>query len=154
MTTTEKDVAGKELSDFIVNLFGIKTDVSPAPAISNDSLVIYASYVDDADDVRGYIACDIACGAILGAALTQIPMGAVEDCIKSGELSSSLKENLHEVLNIAVSLIPHQASKRVVLKDVTIAEGAPEITGLTSSEDYVMKMARYGSGSLRIIGIS
>ncbi|MCA9135916.1 MAG: hypothetical protein KDB00_04135 [Planctomycetales bacterium] len=135
------------------NLFGLKVHAHCVTNGSFDPLAAVATYVDGSDFIRGQIACDHRCAAILGAALTQIPMSVVEDSIEKGELNGNLKANAHEVFNIAVNLFSYQQSSRVVLREVGFEQNArlPDSKRYPKYDDFCISVDRYGEGLLRMI---
>lgn len=153
MTTTHAPIEGSEVGTFMSHLFGLDINATPGSAGTPDPLGALATYVDDQKTVRGMMVCDIAGAATLGAALTQIPVGLVKDCIKDKELAGNLRENLAEVLNIAVNLFPSHQSNRLVLREVSYLDEIqmPEDDGSSNVDSFTIDVARYGSGILQIV---
>ncbi|MEM0926250.1 MAG: hypothetical protein AAGJ83_09470, partial [Planctomycetota bacterium] len=129
-TANPTDIAS-EAGDFLTSLLGL--NVTVAESGPPESVGVAVLYVDREDKVRAQILCDVPCAAILGAALTQIPMGTVSDSISSGELSANLQDNAAEVFNIAVNLLPNHAN-RLVLKETIFGSASQDISndGATS----------------------
>lgn len=158
MPTTRTATFADEVGTFMHQLFGLKvsaTPIEPADVDPSDldPPAAVAVYVDGSDFIRGQIACDLRCVAMMGAALTQIPMGAVEDSIENEELSANLKANAYEVFNICVNLFFHQQSSRVVLREVRFGNQAviADPQRSCNSQDYRINISRYGDGILRMI---
>lgn len=153
MTAASSVFAAEEISNFMSHLFGLDVRTGESAWEAEESVAAVATYVDGSDFVRGRIACDLRCAAMLGAALTQIPMRSIEDCLENNELSSNLRANAYEVFNISVNLFSYQQSSRVVLKDVAFGARAclPENTESWKSEDFRLSIDRYCSGMLRMI---
>ena len=105
---TTKDQVVQLLSD----LYGL--DVSEIEP-STPRIYSIAEYLNEESKAVGYIACDLETGCRLGAALTQIPAGRVEEAVKDGAMPDSIMENLHEVLNICVNLLTATGGGRVLL---------------------------------------
>ncbi|MEL6106417.1 MAG: hypothetical protein AAFU85_10285 [Planctomycetota bacterium] len=143
MTTTDKTIDTAELAEFLTDLYGIDISGKDSDATTCDAPGALATYVNDDGEVRGHILCDVKAAAVLGAALTQIPKGGVEDAVESGQLPDNLRENIYEVLNISVNVFPHV--KRLVLRDVEFDAAninAEEVC--KSSSAIELSVARYG----------
>ena len=150
MTTAQHTVHPADVSKFLTNLFGLAIKATECAPSGSVTFGAHATYVDDDGEVRGHIVCDLPAAAMLGAALTQIPMGAVEDALESACLSDSLRENLIEVLNITVNLFPDHCEHRFVLKEVLFAESAIPEDKIASTHHYEITIQRYGACRLAI----
>ena len=153
MTTANSALMAEEIGHFMTHLFALKVQATEIDSASLCPLAAVATYVDGSDFVQGYLLCDLPCAAILGAALTHIPMQIVDDTVDNGELTKNLKDNASEVFNIAVNLFPNHRSSRLVLKGIRFDEKArlpPEDESRTG-DDFRINVDRYGSGLLRII---
>ena len=147
MTTTLE--TARSISTFMTDLYGLKVSATENAERKLEKTGAIASYVDDSGEVHGHIYCDFVATAILGAALTQIPKGAVEDAISSGTLPDNLKENIAEVFNISVNLFPSHTTLRLVLKEVLFeAEAEAVAKELTPSVSLDLDVNRYGTGGM------
>ncbi|MCD0463479.1 hypothetical protein [Roseiconus lacunae] len=151
MTTASSNVTAEDVGSFLSNLLGLKiqsndcdNDVEPAAV---------AVYVDDEGNPAGYIVTDVACSATLGAALTQIPPGIVKESIQTKQIAENLRENIGEVFNIAVNLLPSHESSHLVLQKADYEGGielpAPDKISLDHS--FELDVQRYGKGKIRLI---
>ncbi|MEO1527534.1 MAG: hypothetical protein AAFX06_19065 [Planctomycetota bacterium] len=143
MTTTDKTIDIGELAEFLTDLYGLDITGKESTATACAAPGALATYVTDEGEVRGHILCDVRAAAVLGAALTQIPKGGVDDAISSGQLPDNLRENIYEVLNISVNVFPHV--KRLVLRDVEF--DSANITPEDHCKDATaidLSVARYG----------
>ena len=145
MTTATSNC--EEISEFLTNLYGLSVTVSAGTG-APESVGVSASYVDSEGAVKGHIHCDVAAAAVLGAALTQIPMGAVEDAVSTGVLPDNIRENVSEVLNIAVNLLPEQENNRLVLSGVEFGSLADGVEGLSSVGVLELAIQRYDAKGL------
>ena len=145
MTTTQ-NIDSEAVGEFLTNLYGL-TISATEHAGACDSFGALATYVDGTGEVRGQILCDLEAGAKLGAALVQIPMGAVDDAVESKSIPDNLLENLKEVLNIAVNVFPGQ-SERLVLQDVFVEDPGSE---LPNKSFLKLDIQRYGSCVIGIL---
>lgn len=146
MTTDTHSVDAGEIAEFLTGLYGLEIKVEAAPGAVCESAGAMASYADSEGVERGKILCDLPAAAILGAALTQVPMGAVEDAVTAGKLPENLSENVSEVFNIAVNLLPASQSARLVLKEVTTEFG--EVPASDGAVALTLDVQRYGSCKL------
>ena len=143
MSTTKPAVSAEEIGKFFSDLFGLSFTTKEDTSLTCDRFGVLASYVDGDGAVKGRILLDLQGAAILGAALTQVPMGAAEDAVDAGSLPDNLCENVEEVLNIAVNVFPAQGSQRLVLKTVTTdAADKPELTDAVALS---LDVQRYGT---------
>lgn len=142
-----------EVMEFVNGLLGLavtESNESGSPANS------VAEYVNANGDAVGYVTVDLAGGCRLGAALTQIPAGRVDEAISEGAIPDSLAENLDEVFNICVNLIHSANEERVVLGRSYHGEAANDVISTVAAVDdaekaqYVIDVARYGACTLTI----
>ena len=157
MSIARPAILADEIGKFMIHLFGLKvsaTKIKPEDHVHPPAAV--AIYTDGNDSVRGQIVCDLRSVAILGAALTQIPMGVVADSLQSGELSANLRANAYEVFNISVNLFFYRPSRRVVLSEVRFEQNAvmPEWQSAWKRDAFQINIERYGSGHLQMIHCS
>ena len=145
MTTQSPSEIAQSAAEFLTSLFGMDVTGEDKGDEACTAPGAVATYVDSEGAVRGQIACDLPAAAMLGAMLTQIPMGAVEDCVAAGSLTDSLTENLGEVMNIAVNLVP--SDERLVLRDVQYADSQAE---LATTAAVKLSVGRYGDGMIYI----
>ena len=143
MTTSQHIFAADAVGQFLQDLFGFDVQAADAPH-EIESFGVSASYVNSEGKVMGHLVCDLEAAAKLGAALTQIPPGGVEDAIKSGALPDNLKENLHEVLNIAVNIMPVPPNQRLTLGEISYEAPTDLAETLDESSGVELKLARYG----------
>lgn len=136
-------------ADDVQRLFKDLYGLPVAAAVCEDSSIeifgALANYVDSTDTVKGRILCDMSAAAILGAALVQIPPGAVEDAVAEKKLPGTLRENVSEVFNIIVNIFPAHLTERLVLKDVQ-TDAADVDT--SNASVFTLTFPRYGEGKL------
>lgn len=151
---TTQSLDAKSITEFLTMLYGLNVSAKATGSVDASNVHAVATYSSDDGDVKGSIFCDLACAAKLGAALTQIPAGGVEDAIKEGALPDNILENLSEAFNILVNIFPDQASKRLALKEVICGKEAAEILNGRSSgesQDFELDIQRYGTGQILVI---
>lgn len=143
MSTTKPAVNSEEIGKFLSDLFGLSFTAKEDASLTCDTFGALATYVDGEGAAKGRILLDLQGAAILGAALTQVPMGAAEDAVETGTLPDNLRENVEEVLNIAVNVFPAQSTQRLVLKEVTTnSADKPDIADAVA---LTLDVQRYGA---------
>ncbi len=107
---SEAGQAARQICEMLSGLVG--RSVSPEAVASPPKIdakpAYIATYVNEDGSVVGLCRCDLAAAASLGAALSMLPAGRVDDCIRSSSLDEMLYENFWEVCNVvSVFLTPH-----------------------------------------------
>lgn len=149
----------KEIRDLLTELLDREITVAPnaplAPTPKNPCTV--GVYVDDSLQVTSVIAFDLALSARAGAAIGLVPAAGAEAAIEEQILTTTLQENLYEVLNIAASLFNQDGATHVRLYDAHHI-GAPvphdvlaRALTLGRREDLAVEVAGYGSGRLSVV---
>ncbi len=136
-----------EIHDLMSSLFGL--DVTSADAADQDIHVI-AEYVDDAGTPVAWIGCDLAGACRMGAALTQVPAGRVDEAVADGRIPDTLAENLDEIFNISVNLVARPDSHTVFHRSVKRGQDADfdavlEAFGNAERTEAGFEIARYGT---------
>ena len=145
MANAETTNLAEETASFLTNLYGLKVTAKEDSEVTDFSFGALGTYVNDDDEVKGKILCDLQGAAILGAALTQIPMGRVDDAVKSGSLPENLQDNLSEVFNISVNLLPGHHTHRLVLRETIFEAGSTDVDSIKSEGvGVVLEVQRYG----------
>lgn len=142
----------RETRNFLSDLLGVDVKVEDC-SDKLDPPSVLADYTDANNETRHFIACDNAGAAILGAALTVMPVGVTQEAIQSGELSETLLGNLEEVLNVAVNLFPQSSSHRIVIDKLYTGEEATaeyEKCSEIPQMHIAFTLPRYGSGKITI----
>ncbi len=109
---SEAGQAARQICEMLSGLVG--RSVSPEAVASPPKIdakpAYIATYVNEDGSVVGLCRCDLAAAASLGAALSMLPAGRVDDCIRSSSLDEMLYENFWEVCNVLVRVFnaPHQ----------------------------------------------
>lgn len=151
MTTASLQApAASEVHDLMNGLFGLQ--IKEIPAQTADVFSI-AEYVDESGAPVAYLASDLASGCRLGAALTQVPAGRVDEAVNEGAIPDNLAENLYEVFNISVNLVTPEGT-RIVLGRVVhgpASDGFAELKEkleAASRTEYGFDVTRYGACTL------
>ena len=152
-TATIQEPTAESVIGLIEGLLGL--DVSEKNVDGGDIYSI-AEYVDPDGQPVGYIACDLGTACRLGASLTQIPAGRVDEALSDGALPESIAENFDEVFNICVNLIVSGDGARIVLGRTAHGTGSENFEALNSgradmqTSAFSFDVARYGECRLEI----
>lgn len=152
MPATQSSPSAAEVHSLLHGLFGLNVTETD---VAMEEPFVLAEYADETDVVVGYMACDLATGGRLGAALTQVPAGRVDEVVREKALPESLSENLFEVFNICVNLVAPLDGRRLVLRRIC-SVGDPDFDAVKSALDerqstsFGFSLARYGECCLTI----
>lgn len=152
----------KQVRDMLTDLLDRNITVTPGRpyACKVEEPCTVAVYVDDMSYVRAVGVADLAFSARAGAAIGLVPSAAAERSINGGLLDDTIAENLHEVLNIAASLLNREGVVHVKLHAM-YAPGAPPSSDIIACTqtlgrrlDLGVDISGYGGGrfSLVILG--
>lgn len=151
--------APKSVRELLGDLLGRNVDVAPGPpyAPANTEAWTLAAYVDDSYVVRAVAVADLELSVVVAAAIGLAPVRAVEAAVAEQCLDDSLTENLHEVLNIAASLLNAEGLRHLRLHQV-FAPGAPRppefraaALSLGRRLDLCVDVAGYGRGRFSLV---
>lgn len=142
------------LRDLIICLYGPGSKVSKAtsPPSWSQSHVL-ADYVDDHGVACCRIVCDLQLANTCGAALSRIPSGIAEESTKAGTVPQNILDNLHEVLNICVTLFQNEDLPHVVLGDVQVSKTSPApLPGVDGKKwsSWKIEIPSYPSGLIHL----
>jgi hypothetical protein len=146
------------LSDLLGRTVEVRSSLPYAPRPSDP--VTVAVYVDDRTVVRAVGVADLAFSARAAAAIGLVPAASADEAVEAGVLGETLAENLHEVLNIAASLLNAEGVVHVKLHQMYAAGTRPPaeiaacVQALGRRLDLGVDIAGYGGGrfSLVILG--
>lgn len=118
-----------------------------------------AAYRDNEGLLRAVICAEMQAVNACGAALSMIPVGAVEDANDEGEIPPNVWDNFAEVLNILTSVFNdrRQRAEHVRLKEVVPTNDAEdELSVLLNQEGsrldiHVQVAGGYGGGGLAVV---
>ena len=149
----------KEVRELWTGLLDRNVSLSPAPPLAPGPRTpcTIGVYVDDALQVTALVVVDLPLSAHAGAAIGLVPLPGAEAAIADGTLDTMLRENLHEVLNIAASLFNADGATHLRLYAVHHA-GLPvppyvlaHALTLGRREDLAVDVPGYGSGRLSMV---
>lgn len=134
------------------SLFGKDVDIKDGSPLENNDKVVYCTYVNGEGQTNGLAVMDIPCACYTAAALSMMPADIAEENIKSGEIEESLRDNLYEVLNIAVTFFSDGTTPDMRLKDMVIGSSIPEDATEVIDKSYTnlhiaLDIPGYGGGN-------
>ena len=143
----------KDLLGFLFDGLTVKPAAKLDASAASASFV--AVYISDDGAARALCACDLSFAANGGAALSMLPPAAAKDAIQAKELTSTMSDNLREVMNICTRLILKDGSPHLRLQQVVPAKQMPApvaaIAGSKSRVDFEVGLGKYGTGILAVI---
>jgi len=112
-------------------------------------------YVTRDDQLAVVGLADIRMVAYAGSALSMVPPGTAQDVVKDGDPTSAMLENLHEVLNVAASLMMDAGSDHVRLDGIgpvaSLDAGATDLIADGTGTSFVVDIDGYGKGGLSFV---
>lgn len=156
--TDRKIPTATEVSDLLNSLFvrevSVKSMTAP-PKFPGQAHVI-ATYADHDGQVVAACLCDLPAVAQLGAALTLVPPGRVDECVRTKEVDETLMGNFREVCNVMVVLFNDDEHSSLTLHDLQLASPPPANLPLDLNQpggrlDLQIEIQGYGSGTLELM---
>jgi hypothetical protein len=129
----------------------VKVAKAPGSAPGEPPLAL-ALFRTDAPVLEVAVVCDVPLAASLAAALSVIPSSKVGECVASGGLDESLRENFAEVMNVVARFVSG-GGRRFALSRVACApEAAPELLeaarGSDERRELTAEVAGYAGGRI------
>lgn len=121
MTDLSRHHAIRELTETLKQLLDREVQISAAT--SGEPTEIVVRYVDGSGDLVAAWTVDRVLSWSLGAALTMVPRGMVDEAIKKGNADAQIDENFKEVVNVLATAAANVVERRAVLE--SIAEEQP-----------------------------
>lgn len=160
MTATTSIPSLKDIRDTLSGLIGHEVDVAPGaqpPAVGGSSGSLVALYVDDSLVSRAVVVFDLPLAARIGAAIGLIPPGGADAAIEDRTLSTMLRENATEVLNVLAATFnadgaPHLRLYTVGCTAEDLREDVRNVAVRTGPrEDITVEVPRYGAGTMAVV---
>lgn len=145
------------LTNLVGDLIDQRVTSKATPATRADpKKQLAATYRNEAGDVVAVALCDLPVGASFAAALTMVPAGRVDECVKDGRLDDVLRENLHEVFNVLSAAFPMSGAPRVILHEMRCQQDAsPETVAVVAAPssrlDLDVTVGGYRSGKFSLL---
>ncbi len=140
----------QEVSNLLTQLVGRQVDAGSGGPLGTEVPGIAATYVADDGAVRAVFVVDVAAAASLGAALTMVPSGQVDEAVARGGLNGSLMENFKEVCNVMASLVSEAHGESFCLGGVHLLPGEADpiesILGGDNRLDLSLDVTGYPTG--------
>jgi hypothetical protein len=151
--------APKDVRDMLAGLLGKPVAVSPGAPVTPtaDKPVSVAVYVDPQLNVNALCVLDLAASAYTGGALALLPPGGCQDAVEEdGELSGTMTEALHEVVNVLSALFntpgaPHSKLHKLFAPGDEIDGDIAGMLAAFNRIDLVVQVPGYGRGALSLV---
>ena len=112
-------------------------------------------YITRDDQLAAVGLADIRMVAYAGSALSMVPPATAQDVVKEGDPTSAMIENLHEVLNVAASLMMDAGSDHVRLDGIepvaSLDAVAADLVASGTGTSFVVDIDGYGKGGLSFV---
>ncbi len=140
----------KEMLDMII---GDDAALTPADPCAAEDLSFFARYVDPDGALVAACVADFPSAVALGASLSMIGAGGIDDMLADKKLSETANDNFYEVMNMFSSLFMDDATSHLKLTTVDDASEALGEISLPDCErrDYSVEAGRYGSGNVAFV---
>ncbi len=135
----------KGVHSALAGAFRREVKVDPGPALAAGPILV-ARYVGEGGDAL--VLCDRKLALSLGAALTLLPPGIVQDAMR-GAIPSNLEANVHEVFNLLVQVLRDSEGQVPRLASIEPAAALPRAAGRRL--DLAISVAGYASGRIALI---
>lgn len=158
MTTAVELPTAPALRELFEMLTGCDVAARPelVPLLAPGDIAAAGVYLGEEGQVVAAVLLDLGLAAAVGASLSMMPKGRVEESLRSGVVHTELVPNLGEVLNVAASLFngdgrPHVVYRRLFLAPdvpVGLAKAANRQTGRL---DCHVEVDGYGTGVVALV---
>jgi hypothetical protein len=141
----------------VEDLLGRPVELSDGNPVTAHRPSAVGVYVNDSLGLAAVIVVDLAGAARLGGALGMLPVGGVEDAIDDGVLSSMLRDNCYEVLNVLAATFnvagaPHVRLYEMYSPDASLPADVAALTARTGDRlDVVLSVAGYGDAGVSVV---
>ena len=141
----------------IEGMIGRDVDISDGMPVASRTTNVVGVYVNDKLGTQAVVVVDIEGAARFGGALGMVPRGGVDDAIKERALSTVLKDNCYEVLNVLASVFnvgtaPHVRLYQMYGPNEAEPADVAQVTGMAGSRmDIKLRVAGYGDCSMSIV---
>ncbi len=154
---TPQPITPEAVTKHVHGLLGTNVTVKKLAAQELKNPLVYGEINDEAGALVCVIVADLSCAGGLGAALSRIPAGAVQDLIRKGQLlDEDLLGNYHEVVNVLTVLTTAALGRRTILREVkqtkTPLDGPPlALTKAAKQKSFLQITAQgYPAGGMNI----
>ena len=135
---------------------GLDVKVGGAFDQTPDGGAWFGVFIDDAGRPVALCGADVSLAAGFSAALSMLPPTVVKEAVRSRELSSSMCDNLREVMNICTRLVLDATSPHLKLEQLCSIAALPEaataiLATPTGRREFNLQVPRYGGGVLSLL---
>jgi hypothetical protein len=124
---TPKPITPDSVAKHVQGLLAANVTVKKLPQQELKGTLVVGSIKDESGALVCAIVADIAAAGNLGAALSRIPAGVIQDLVrKGGSLDQDLLENYHEVVNVLTVLTTGALGRRTILSAVEQSKTGPQ----------------------------
>lgn len=113
-----------------------------------------STFVDDDNNLVAVLICDIQFAVYSGAALSMIPSGGADDMIAENDVSKTVLDNYHEVMNICSKLLMTDTGAHLRLGkvfDTAEEAGSDSIQAIATKVGFEVDIPGYGKGKIAAI---
>jgi hypothetical protein len=137
-----------ELEKLLSGLLMRPVKIQKAPGEAPEGPCAMALYRSDEPVLEVAVLCDVALAASLAAALSVVPAGVVKECVATGGLDESLRDNFAEVMNVLSRYVSNGSGRRFALSRVECppAAVAPELVQAAAGSDERRELSAEISG--------
>lgn len=153
-TPTRRMPMPEDVRTFFDDLLGKQTVVDQRAEIDlgdedDETVWLAGVFIENDGSVGGACVTNLELAAFAGAALAMIPKPVAEESIKAGELEEGLRENFHEVANIATALLNGPSVPHLKIRD--FVAGVPDevrdlVVRAAGRRTYNVLIPDYGEG--------
>ncbi|MDD9939052.1 MAG: response regulator [Myxococcales bacterium] len=139
-----------DVSRALSGLLPRAADVAAAPPadVKRATNAVLATYGHE-DKVCGLCMCEARTALGLAAAMTLLPVAAVEDCLKTGDLPPQLADSLTELFNVLGSLYARSTLREIIAPPEKVPLTArAQVAAATQRLDVTVDVMGYDTGWL------
>ena len=119
-------ITPESVAKHVQGLLGANVTVKKLPVQELKGPLVFGSIQDESGVLVCTIVADIAAAGNMGAALSRVPAGAVQDLVRKGALlDEDLLGNYHEVVNVLTVLTTAALGKRTLLSALSQSKTEP-----------------------------
>lgn len=141
-------ITTEAVAKHIASLLGLNVVAKKGQAADLKGNPVIGIIEDEANALVCLLQFDLAGAGSVGAALSRVPSGAVQDDLRRGALDESLLANFHEVANVLTVLTTAAIGRRTILRG--IKHGKDALTA--DHKTFISKAANKLYGQLSIQG--
>jgi len=133
-------------------------DVKPGGAFDPSAAggAWFGVFVADTGEPVALCGADVNLAANLGAAFSMLPVNAAKEAAKARELTSVMRDNLREIMNICTRLMMDHSSAHLRLDQIYTPANLPApaatlLESATRRRQFQLQLPKYGGGVLTLL---